>query len=123
MENQLTEAQLKVLKERRDSAIEETMLDRYKRRLTQIISKKITTSFIGAVAYIEKYFGFLWGMELFEHERTEDQQRMYDLWQALRAEILTNGNTQLRAAQNEIAQYKVVWNRYHTEFKVKEEDK
>ena len=114
----LSHTQLKMMKEKRDKVVEERYADKCKKRLTNIVSKKINTSFIGAVAQIEDYFGFLWGIDVPESEKTEEQRKMYEIWQALRSEILTNGNNQLRAAKNEISQYKVIWNRYKTELKI-----
>mgnify|MGYP003658239013 FL=1 len=35
-----------------------------------------------------------------------------------RSKILDNGNANLRAAQNEIAQYTLSWNRYVTQFNI-----
>ena len=114
----LSYAQLKILKAQRDKIREERLAEQCKKRLSAIISKKIETTFIGAIASVESYLGFLWGINLRDAERTEEQKKFFELWKALRSEILTNGNTQLRAAQNEITQYNVHWNRYHTELKV-----
>ena len=46
---------------------------------------------------------------------------MREIWEILRAKILDNGNTQLRAATNEIGSYCISWDRYKMEIPVKEE--
>ena len=46
----------------------------------------------------------------------EDQRYWRDVWMETRSKVLDNGNSNLRAAQNEIAQYTLSWNRYVTNF-------
>lgn len=118
----LSFAQLKILKEQKDKAVKEQYMEKCKNRLSNILSKKIETSFIGAIANFEEKFGFLWGIALHDNERTEEQKQFYEIWQAVRSEILTNGNNQIRATKHEISQYDIYWKRYHTEFKILTEE-
>jgi hypothetical protein len=43
---------------------------------------------------------------------TAEQEKMRELWEQVRTRVLNHGNTQLRAAQNEIGNHIVKWNRY-----------
>ena len=90
-----------------------------KKRLITNVEKKFKTTMIGALASFEKHFGWLWAHE----ESIEPHEEMYDedykeLWEQVRNDILNNGNSQLRAAQEEIAEYTMTWNRYHIDFLV-----
>lgn len=67
---------------------------------------------IGSLSSIERYFGFLWGEDS-EEELTKDQERMRDIFEDLRTEILDKGNIQIRNADAEIDSYDVSWNKYH----------
>ena len=46
---------------------------------------------------------------------------MRELWEEIRTEILDNGNTQLRAATNEIENYSINWERYSINLNINEE--
>lgn len=89
-----------------------------RKRLSDIAEKKIKTTFIGAIAAFEKEFGELWGIDLKDEDRDDDQKYWYEKWQLARTEILNNGNNQSRALLNEIANHVISWNRYTTTFKV-----
>jgi hypothetical protein len=93
----------------------EKYLEASRNRLDKIVSQKIRTSFIGALSAFEDVFGFLWGFNQSE-KLTKEQEEMRQLWEKARHAVLNNGNTQLRAAQNEIANHIIEWNRYHTSF-------
>ena len=87
-----------------------------KKRLMTNIKKKFNTTMIGALAQFEEYFGHLWGHGL-PLDRLSTQQVEYrKKWEEVRTNILNNGNNQSRAADDEIAQYTMTWNRYRTEF-------
>lgn len=86
--------------------------ERSKHRLKKEIKKKIQTTMIGSLSSIERYFGFLWGEDS-EEELTKDQERMRDIFEDLRTEILDKGNIQIRNADAEIDSYDVSWNKYH----------
>ena len=47
---------------------------------------------------------------------------MRDIWEEARAQILDNGNSQLRASINEINNYDINWNRYQIDFKIEEQE-
>ena len=52
----------------------------------------------------------------------EDQRYWREQWMETRSKVLDNGNSNLRAAQNEISQYTLSWNRYVTNFYRNEEE-
>ena len=115
--------QLEEANRRRRKVYEESRelhLEKCRRRLGEILERKLRTTFIGAISAIEEsLFGKLWGHGLRPEERTEDQQRWYDAWQQVRTKILNNGNNQLRAVQNELSLHKVEWLRHQTVLPVK----
>lgn len=100
---------------------QESYKENSKKRLINNIDKKFKTTMIGSLAVFEKYFGKLWGHG--EHTLTEEQKEFRQLWDEARTDILNNGNTQMRIAQEEIAQYTMTWNRYKTEFIIKKDPK
>jgi hypothetical protein len=95
---------------------DEKYKDNSKRRLLNILKKKFDTTIIGSLAAFEESFGDLWGHGLPSHELDEDQRYWRDAWMDTRSKVLDNGNSNLRAAQNEVAQYTFSWNRYVTRF-------
>ena len=109
---------LKNLKSQIKKNNEEKYKENSKKRLITNVEKKFKTTMIGSLAVFEKHFGFLWGHG--DNNPTEEQIHFRDLWEESRTEILNNGNTQLRIAQEEIAQYTMTWNRYHTDFIIKD---
>jgi hypothetical protein len=78
------------------------------------IEKKFKTTMIGSLAVFERHFGDIWGHG--QQDPTDEQLEARRLWEQARTEILNNGNTQLRIAQEEVAEYTMTWNRYQTEF-------
>lgn len=86
------------------------------RRLMSIAGKKMKTSFIGDLDIIESAFGELWGHGKNADELTESEMYWREKWSKARAEILDNGNNQLRALLNEISEYTIKWNRYNMRF-------
>ena len=96
--------------------------DNSKRRLLNILKKKFDTTIIGSLAAFEEKFGDLWGHGLAMNDLDEDQRYWRDVWMETRSKVLDNGNSNLRAAQNEIAQYTLSWNRYVTNFYRKNEE-
>jgi len=93
--------------------------DRYaatsKKRLISNVEKKFKTTMIGALARFEELFGELWGNGQ-TSPLTDEQEAFLEKWQIVRTEILNNGNNQLRACLDEIAQYTMTWDRYQTKF-------
>ncbi len=86
-------------------------LRRSHENLESVLSKKITTAFIGAVAACEKFLGEeLWGAGLPASECDQDHVYWRKIWRDLREQILNNGNVQLRAAMSELSKYTVKYN-------------
>lgn len=104
----------KAAKHREDFYVKakENYHSRSKDRLDKSIEKKFRTTFIGALSAFEDAFGEVWGHRLPEHELTDEQYRRRRLWEQVRTTVLNNGNNQLRAAQSEIAEYTIEWNRH-----------
>jgi hypothetical protein len=96
--------------------------DNSKRRLLNNLKKKFDTTIIGSLAAFEDRFGELWGHGLSVEELDEDQLYWREAWADARSKILDNGNANLRAAQNEVAQYTLSWNRYVTQFHLDRND-
>ena len=94
--------------------------EKSKKRLSNIVSTKIRTSFIGAISTCEEHFGFLWGHGKEEASLDDNELAMKEIWENVRASILDNGNTQLRATINELNNYSINWERYKLEIPVKE---
>ncbi len=114
----LSHGQMKALSTKMKNAREERFMEQSRRRLDKIVSTKVRTAFIGALAAFEEEFGFLWGHDSPEDTLTKAQAEMRELWERARTNVLNNGNTQLRAVRNEIANQTVKWNRHHIDFKV-----
>ena len=97
--------------------------EKSKKRLSSIITTKMKTSFIGAISSCENHFGFLWGHGKDDVELTEKELSAKEVWENLRAEILDNGNTQLRACINEISHYTISWDRYRIDMCIQLDNK
>ena len=113
-EDEFIEFRHQAKKRRADS--DNTYKDNSKRRLMNIIKKKFDTTIIGSLAAFEEKFGELWGHGLPLEDLDEDQRYWREQWMETRSKVLDNGNSNLRAAQNEISQYTLSWNRYVTNF-------
>jgi hypothetical protein len=87
-----------------------------KKRLVKNIEKKFKTTMIGALASFENVFGELWGIDKEECDLTKEEMMWLNKWNNTRNQILNNGNSQLRAAIEEIMEYTMSWNRYKTDF-------
>lgn len=85
---------------------EEIQKQMAKQKLVDSMRKKIQTTMIGALASIEKFFGPSWGHDL-EGGLTPKQEKMKELYDELRSEILDKGNVQIRAMEAEINNYEV----------------
>jgi hypothetical protein len=96
--------------------------DKSKKRLSNILSTKIKTSFIGSISACENNLGFLWGHGKDESELTENELAMKEIWENIRAKILDNGNSQLRAAINELNHYSISWDRYQLDISIQEKE-
>ena len=81
---------------------------RAKEILHAILTKRVQTSYIFALAEIERTFGYLWGIDIEdESQLTEQQKQFYEMFLRLRKNIFDNGNNQLRAMTYELDQYDV----------------
>lgn len=92
-------------------------------RLLGIISKKIQTTMIGALAAVEDSIGReLWGHGKQARDCTPDELFWREIWQEkVRPAILNNGNNQLRALQAELLLYEMVWTGYQHVLPVRQE--
>lgn len=76
--------------------------------LRRSIETKIRTSFIFPLAEFERVFGYLWGHDKLDKSTlTENELAFLQIYQDVRKNIFDNGNTQLRAATNELNNYDV----------------
>ncbi len=99
--------------ELRKKPVEETQYEsQSKERLKVIITKKMRTIMIGAIASIEEEFQ-AW-LKL-NGKRTLEEQEFFNAFQACRASILDKGNDKIRDVEDELAQYVVEWKRYNYE--------
>lgn len=71
-------------------------------RLRRTMKKKVQTTMIGAISSVESLFGFLW------EEESEHSEKMRELFNSLRSEILDKGNHQIRNVDAELDMYDIV---------------
>ena len=106
----LSHYQLVEVKKKQKELKDNKQKERCKKRLSNIISTKIKTSFIGSISIYEENFGFLWGHGKQEEELDDNEVAMKQIWENVRSKILDNGNSQLRASVNEVNNYSIDWN-------------
>jgi hypothetical protein len=88
-----------------------------KEKLKKVANTKMRTTFIGSLSAIEKFFSELWEYDYQDGEEVSKRKRVWkEKWEQCRAEILNNGNNQLRAVDAEIDQYSVSWDGYTRNF-------
>ncbi len=81
---------------------------RAKQFLAENMTKKLQTSYIFALAEIERTFGYLWGYNTIDKSQlTQNQLEFLELYKNLRKAIFDNGNNQLRMLMNDLTQYDV----------------
>lgn len=119
---ELSHYQLLAARQKQKEESKNKYMEKSKKRLSNIVSTKVKTSFIGAISACENHFGVLWGHGKNDEELDENEIAMREVWEDVRAQILDNGNTQLRAAMNEIDDYTITWNRYSMSIPVKNEE-
>lgn len=117
-EGTLSHYQLAAAQQKQKESKENKYKEKSKKRLSNIVTTKMKTSFIGAISSCENNLGFLWGHGKKEEELNENEAAMREVWEIIRAEVLDNGNTQLRSAMNEINNYSISWNRYHVDLNI-----
>tara|TARA_R110000824_G_scaffold361272_1_gene549225 strand:- start:157 stop:531 length:375 start_codon:yes stop_codon:yes gene_type:complete len=95
------------------SAREDRHRDISRDKLFKAAKKKIQTTMIGALSTLEKSFGFLWGFDIQEEERTPEQKKLYEIYEDARAEILDRGNTQIRNLDSDFVNYEIVRKKHY----------
>lgn len=94
-----------------------------KERLKKIVTRKVKTSFIGAISEFEVAFGqILWGHGLPEDELTSIQRANKNKWEQVRTNILNKGNGQIRALAAEMDLHNVEFQGYRISFEGKQRD-
>lgn len=78
-----------------------------KDRLERIISKKITTTMIGALNAFEEQFADMWIEDL----------ELQSKWMEARGKVLDIGNKQIKDLKEEFKQYTMNWDRYQYEIR------
>lgn len=95
-----------------------SIAERSQAKLLRMIEKKLTTSFIGALARFENYFGGLWAHGVDFVDLTPEEKEWRELWIQARTEILNNGNNQVRAIQQEVQLYTTKWQGHQIQLNV-----
>ena len=86
--------------------------DLSKDKLFKAAKKKIQTTMIGALSTIEESFGFLWGRDIEENEKSDEHRKIQELYEDARAKILDRGNTQIRSLETEFVNYDITRKKY-----------
>jgi hypothetical protein len=112
------ESRLRTVTRDRQAREAKAATERYARdskdQLLAVCKKKCQTGFIGALSRVEQHLGGLWGHGRPASQCSPAQLEWRAAWEELRTAILTNGNNQVRALENEFALYTVTWDRYQT---------
>jgi hypothetical protein len=101
------------------STREERNRDLSKDKLFKAAKKKIQTTMIGALSTLEGSFGFLWGFDAAEEDKTLEQKKVYEIYEEARAQILDRGNTQIRNLESEFVNYDIVRKKHYITLPVK----
>ena len=101
------------------STREERNRDLSKDKLFKAAKKKIQTTMIGALSTLEGSFGFLWGLDVDEEDKTLEQKKVYEIYEEARAQILDRGNTQIRNLESEFVNYDIVRKKHNITLPVK----
>lgn len=106
------------------SAREERNKDLSRDKLFKAAKKKIQTTMIGSLSTLEASFGFLWGFDIPEEDKTPEQKKIHEIYEEARAQILDRGNTQIRNLEAEFVNYDIVRKKHYISLPVKtgEED-
>jgi hypothetical protein len=92
-------------------------------KLFKTAKKKIQTTMIGSLSTLESGFGFLWGLDVEEEDRTPEQKKLYEIYEEARAQILDRGNTQIRSLESEFVNYDIVRKKHYINLPVQTGDK
>ena len=101
------------------STREERNRDLSKDKLFKAAKKKVQTTMIGALSTLEGSFGFLWGFDVAEEDKTLEQKKVYEIYEEARAQILDRGNTQIRNLESEFVNYDIVRKKHYITLPVK----
>ena len=102
--------ELNALKRRGEEERKARRMKASKDRLIETGSKRIKTSFVGAVAAIEKHMPFL-----FETEEGKE------IFASVKKEIFDNGNDQIRDFEKDLDVYEINFKQYRLELKIGED--
>ncbi len=91
------------------------MRDYDKEQLKKDIDTKLKTTFIGAIASIEKHFGIFWNDE---QPVTKEELANFELFEIVRTEILDNGNKQIRNFEKILSKYDISRKKYKYNFEI-----
>jgi|TARA_R100001163_G_C5061390_1_gene198288 hypothetical protein len=105
------------------SAREERNKDMSRDKLFKAAKKKIQTTMIGSLSTLESSFGFLWGFEAEEEDRTPEQKKLFEIYEEARAQILDRGNTQIRNLESEFVNYDITHKKHYINLPVQTGDK
>ncbi len=105
------------------SAREERNKDISRDKLFKAAKKKIQTTMIGSLSTLESSFGFLWGFDIAEEDKTPEQKKIYEIYEEARAQILDRGNTQIRNLEAEFVNYDIVRKKHYITLPVHTGDK
>tara|TARA_Y100000361_G_scaffold154155_1_gene178465 strand:- start:106 stop:480 length:375 start_codon:yes stop_codon:yes gene_type:complete len=105
------------------SVREERNKDMSRDRLFKTAKKKIQTTMIGSLSTLESSFGFLWGMDVEDEDKTPEQKRLFEIYEEARAQILDRGNTQIRNLESEFVNYDIVRKKHYISLPVQTGDK
>lgn len=86
-----------------------------KNELRRCVNTSIRTVMIGALASFEKYFGEIWAHN--EDKKTEQEEKLFDLWMQARSEILQRGNDSIEIANREINKNTIKKKDYYHDFR------
>ena len=105
------------------SAREERGKELSKDKLFKAARKKIQTTMIGSLSTLESSFGFLWGFDVAEEDKTSEQKKVYEIYEEARAQILDRGNTQIRNLESEFVNYDIIRKKHYITLPVKTGEK
>ena len=74
-------------------------------KLKMVATKRMQTTMNGAIASIEQVFDHLWGQ--IKDNLTPEEEKLDELYEQLRNEILDKGNNQLRLLMSDLDGYEV----------------
>lgn len=99
---------LRKIREQINQGQKQTRQEYAKGLLEDIISTRLKTSFIFAIAEFERVFGYLWGQDVQDKSKlTESQLQFLPLFKALRKSVLDNGNDQIREMDEDLEEFMV----------------